>query len=478
MKLITSFQIKLTVLFTAILFSVTNIWAVRYYSQASGNPTVLTNWNSVSTGGGTTPANFIGEDEFVIQSGHTMTSTGWTVGNASASSIAKLRIENGGIFTGSSTTATSSLTMGTKATLQVDAGGKIIWITNTASTNSMAGLWAGFEALDAASIFEFQGTAAPFFNAGYPDVNGYGNVIFNCHSNINYGINANVSTIRGNLTILRNGGTTTNYNIGNDRVLTNPITIGGNLILDGSFVFRGINVAGKCAINIGGNVTVQNGATFTISNMTTAYVNLNIAGDLTIASGATVTDWGTGATRTTVSFSGTNKTFTNNGTFSTTNLNTQVKTGATLTLASNVDVKTGSTLTVDGTLKCGNSIISGDGNFTLNTGATLIHSNAGGVNAVITATGTKTLNGTVTYDTSTAINTSRSEKINVYAKANNIIVNAIEKGDAISIYTVSGQQVKQIVSNYNQFETTVEKGCYIVKVATKAGILSTKVIVK
>jgi hypothetical protein len=276
---------------------------------------------------------------------------------------------------------------------------------------------------------------------------------------------------------LRNGGTTTNYNFGNNRVLTNPITIGGNLILDGSFVFRGINVAGQCAINIGGNVTVQNGATFTISNMTTAYVNLNIAGNLTIASGATVTDWGTGATRTTVSFSGSNKTFTNNGTYNTLNLNTQVKTGASLRLLSNVEIKADRTLTVDGTLECGNSVISGAGNFTLNTGAELIHTNAGGVDAVVTVTGTKTLNGTVTYDTSTFLTNNHSDKINVYTAANKIVVSPIENGDVISIYTVSGQQLKQIVANNNRFETTVEKGCYIVKVAAKRATLLTKVVV-
>src|SRR5581483_3734183 len=67
-----------------------------YYSQASGDPATLTNWNSVRGGGGTAPANFTSGDTFVIQNGHNIsTASSWALSGTGN----KIQIESGGTLT-------------------------------------------------------------------------------------------------------------------------------------------------------------------------------------------------------------------------------------------------------------------------------------------------------------------------------------------------------------------------------------------
>ena len=55
---------------------VSNHFAATYYSQGSVTPNTTTNWNTVRTGGGSSPAAFnIANDVFVIQNGHNMTTS-------------------------------------------------------------------------------------------------------------------------------------------------------------------------------------------------------------------------------------------------------------------------------------------------------------------------------------------------------------------------------------------------------------------
>jgi hypothetical protein len=92
-------------------------WSTSYYSRISGNPAVLSNWSSLPGGGGTSPTSFTANNqEFIIQNGHTMTTsgTGWTVsGNNS-----KIEIQNGG-----SLTENSQVTIGSNSGLQINTGG-------------------------------------------------------------------------------------------------------------------------------------------------------------------------------------------------------------------------------------------------------------------------------------------------------------------------------------------------------------------
>jgi len=81
---------------------------VTYYNIASGvDGTVLSNWNTVPGGGGSSPADFNEGDTFAIQSGTTVLTTApWTIDNSNSSgNQAVLDIE--GTFTPS-----ASLTLG------------------------------------------------------------------------------------------------------------------------------------------------------------------------------------------------------------------------------------------------------------------------------------------------------------------------------------------------------------------------------
>lgn len=57
--------------------------AATYYSQSSGTPTLLTRWNTVRTGGGTSPADFTSGDTFTVQNGHNLSTTAaWALSGA------------------------------------------------------------------------------------------------------------------------------------------------------------------------------------------------------------------------------------------------------------------------------------------------------------------------------------------------------------------------------------------------------------
>ncbi len=95
-------------------------WAVPYFSQGSGNPSLLTNWNSNPGGGGSTPPNFTGNNQaFLIQNGHTMTTTGavWTVSGTNT----KVEILSGGTLTETA----SAVSLSANTSLQVDNGGTL-----------------------------------------------------------------------------------------------------------------------------------------------------------------------------------------------------------------------------------------------------------------------------------------------------------------------------------------------------------------
>jgi hypothetical protein len=81
---------------------------VTYYNIATGvDGTVLSNWNTIPGGGGSTPADFNEGDTFAIQSGTTVLTTApWTIDNAN-SSINQAVLDIEGTFTPS-----ASLTLG------------------------------------------------------------------------------------------------------------------------------------------------------------------------------------------------------------------------------------------------------------------------------------------------------------------------------------------------------------------------------
>ena len=82
---------------TLLLFGAASAWATTtYYSQGSLAVGTLSSWNTNRAGGGSSPGNFTTGDVFVIQNGHSMTtSSAWTVSGTGN----KIQIESGGTLT-------------------------------------------------------------------------------------------------------------------------------------------------------------------------------------------------------------------------------------------------------------------------------------------------------------------------------------------------------------------------------------------
>ncbi|MFZ2339066.1 MAG: glycine-rich domain-containing protein [Bacteroidales bacterium] len=102
-------------------------WPTPYYSSVSGNPATLSNWNSLPGGGGTAPTSFTANNQtFIIQTGHTMTTSGagWTMSGYNS----KVEIQNGGILT-----ENSQVTIGSTSGLQINTGGTLNHNVNSLS---------------------------------------------------------------------------------------------------------------------------------------------------------------------------------------------------------------------------------------------------------------------------------------------------------------------------------------------------------
>ncbi|MCB0738901.1 MAG: hypothetical protein KDC92_15435, partial [Bacteroidetes bacterium] len=164
----------------------TQSFATTYYSQTSGDPGSTSNWNSVRAGGGSAPSNFTtGSDVFVIQNGHTMTTTAiWDLGGSSMT----LQIEDGGILQ-----ADNEVDLTPSSIFQIDNGGTYYHNFSTAE------IFDGTESFGASSTVELQTRPAATFS-----VLSFGNLIINYSSGGNMRFNAGNTgtiTIAGDLTI-------------------------------------------------------------------------------------------------------------------------------------------------------------------------------------------------------------------------------------------------------------------------------------
>ena len=87
-----------------------------YYSQASGNPATLLNWNSEANGTGVAPVDLIIPTRYIIQNAHTLTTASpLTFGSLGSS----LEIQNGGTLTA---TAGNAIHFVTGSILQIELG--------------------------------------------------------------------------------------------------------------------------------------------------------------------------------------------------------------------------------------------------------------------------------------------------------------------------------------------------------------------
>jgi hypothetical protein len=276
-----------------------SIQAATYYSQCSCSPNTLANWNTNRAGGGSSPTNFITTgDIFVVQNGHSMTTTATIIFTLGASG--KLQIENGGTLQ-----ADHQVTISSGTTFQIDNGGN--YIHNHTSTTT-SGIFAGTEAFASNSTFTFKNSANPFSS----------NVVFG-NLTIDYTTLASdiadiPMTINGKLKIASTG--TAAFVIGNSttaRALTaSSLEItGGKLFIAGgsstqianaviSLTVTGdatisggelqiarTNLAGTYSVNIGGNLTLSGGNLYCMNNSGTGGIiaALNVTGNVNISGG-------------------------------------------------------------------------------------------------------------------------------------------------------------------------------------------------
>src|SRR4029077_4572049 len=159
---------KRFVLFVFLLNVFFTSFATDYYSQGSVSPNILTNWNVNPGGGGATPTSFtVGTNKFIIQNGHTMTTSAiWTLGNGTST----LQIQSGGILQGDHLIQFTG-------TFQIDDGGKYIHNnTDLVNTTPGASIWGGTESFGANSTVEIRDWVG---NTPIPPSTTWGNVIIN-----------------------------------------------------------------------------------------------------------------------------------------------------------------------------------------------------------------------------------------------------------------------------------------------------------
>jgi hypothetical protein len=276
---------KIFLLFSLIFLMVQLSWAATYYSSNGNAPNLTASWWTTTGGTGSHPSNFTtAGDIFIIQSGHTMTTTAtWSVSGT---------VQINGTLVASNTVTISTLTVNAGGTYQHNIDGGTI----------PAATWASTSTLYVTGITNTMPTSGVVGTT-------LSNLTWNCTGQTSTSAAlAGVLSVGGNLTIQSTG----SYQF---RVQTSPITVTGNLIVTGGTML----VAGSAAkvMNVGGTVTVS-GGTLDISAGTSSAYNgvLNVAGNFSISGAGVVTESGAN-TNSGIVFNGSSlQTITNSGTLS------------------------------------------------------------------------------------------------------------------------------------------------------------------
>lgn len=357
-----------------------------YYSQATGNPATLSNWNSIRTGGGSTPPDFTTTANFVIQNSHTMTTAAtWSFGGSGS----KLQIESGGNLT-----SDFAITIFGTATFQIDNGGTYIHNNSGAFGTTIFG---GSESFNTTSNFEIRSYNTS--TSSLPTIT-FGNFTINNTNDLGASLQfgSGVTTINGNFTLVSMGGTreirlssSTNLNL----------TVAGDLIIQGGILDLASSAGSSNSriIYLGGNYNQTGGTLKSTGNSNASTIN----------------------------FTGSGKTFTRSaGTLTNTNINWTIADGASLTLIDDLPVATNRALTVgggtSGILDCSTLAVTGAGAFTLSPGATLKTASSTGVAGSITVGGTKTFSSSANYEFKGAATGTFATTPNAYT-VNNLTIN-------------------------------------------------------
>ncbi len=237
---------KLSLLLVTFLCFFLSIHANTYYSTNNANPNTASNWHANRNGTGTTPSNFNQGDIFVIQAGHSITTTAnWSLGGTNS----KIIIESG-----------ATLQADHKITVDIlQAYDNSKYIHND---NSSAFPGSDERILAANSTVELRNWSG---SSKLPNPTTWGNLVIDMpdfNSNPNQG--GTLTDIAGNFIIRSTGNSGKEFRLANNQDYT--LTIGGDLIIEGGIVEASqSNGNADQAIIVNGSFT-QTGGTFTRSN--------------------------------------------------------------------------------------------------------------------------------------------------------------------------------------------------------------------
>ena len=185
---------------------------------------------------------------------------------------------------------------------------------------------------------------------------------------------------------------------------TSTWTLGGSLQINTGSRIRKSAAAGTNTIAIGGNLTLAGTGIISYAAAPAGSIIINLAGNLSLTGTSSITNPGAGTN--TINFTGAGtaaapQTITWTSTAASTNTSLTVNAGTYVQLLSNLPLPTGSAtgMTVNGTLDCQTYVTSSGTTdaFTVNSGATLITANAGGINGSVTAMSSTSFNGAANY---------------------------------------------------------------------------------
>lgn len=325
-----------------------------YYSTSNSSPNSTSNWRTNRNGTGASPSNFNGNnDVFIVQTGHTVTTTGnWNVNGNNA----KIIIEGNGVLRANHRVSIDIF--------QVDDNGKYIHNDNSSSFpgNDDRILAAN----STVEIRNWNGSTKLPANLTWGnlviDMPGYG-------SHLNQA--GDLTDIAGDFIIRSTGNSGREFRLASNQDYT--LVIGGDLVIEGGILEAGSSNANADQVIIINGSFIQSAGTFTRSN--------NNSNALTIA------------------FNGTNSHFTQPaGTLTSTYMNWRVNASKTLVLDNDIPLELFRSFTVNGTLDLGNKMITGAGSFIINTGGMLITSHTQGLVGSLNLTGPQTFNSGASYE--------------------------------------------------------------------------------
>jgi len=376
--------------------TITTATVSNYYSKGSLTPSDLSSWSSSADGLGAPPTDFLSPSNYIIQNGHSMTTTAtWSFGTSGS----VLQIQDGGTLQ-----ANNAITLASGTTFQIDNGGTYIH-NNTGIPSST--IFNGTENFGSSSNIRIDnwtsnttvittGVTLPFGNL---EINWTGNT-----ANWQQGWSGTINLCSGNLTVTSVGTGTIRFAAG-----TAP------------------------TINVSGNFTQTAGTVNLASTSGTSVTTLNVAGNFAV-NGGTFTSTSTGSK--VVLNGSSSQSFTNAGTISVANF--EVSNSAGVSLASNVtlsnltinagailNINAGQQLTVSTTLTNNgalNLLSSPSGTATILTPATISGSGTASVQQYLTGalnSGTGFPNGRFWY-VATPVAGATSNVFNAAADANKL----------------------------------------------------------